>query len=96
MSQPPRNANFLHCACSKGGAQNVAWAENITFEARVWRELYDRREMAAIRNRKLKLHLSWKVFLLLLLGSNHDPLCFSAHSGSNLQLPEPVILDTGI
>ena len=52
--------------------------------------------MAAIRNRKLKLHLSWKVFLLLLLASNHDPLCFSAHSGSNLQLPEPrVILDTG-
>ena len=52
--------------------------------------------MAAIRNRKLKLHLCWKVFLLLLLASNHDPLCFSAHSGSNLQLPEPrVILDTG-
>ena len=52
--------------------------------------------MAAIRHKKLKLHLSWKVFLLL-LACNHDPLCFSAHSGSNLQLPEPgMILDTGI
>ena len=43
-----------------------------------------------------KLNLfSWRVFLLLLLTSNSDPLCFSAHSGSNL-LPEPgVILDAG-
>ena len=50
----------------------------------------------AVSYRKQKLHLfSWKVFLLLLLASNSDPLCFSAHSGSNL-LPEPgVILDAG-
>ena len=51
----------------------------------------------AVSYRKQKLHLfSWRVFLLLLLASNSDdPLCFSAHSGSNL-LPEPgVILDAG-
>ena len=50
----------------------------------------------AVSYRKQKLHLfSWKVFLLLLLESNSDPLCFSAHSGSKL-LPEPgVILDAG-
>ena len=50
----------------------------------------------AVSYRKQKLHLfSWRVFLLLLLASNTDPFCFSAHSGSNL-LPEPgVILDAG-
>ena len=49
----------------------------------------------AVSYRKQKLHLfPWRVFLLL-LASNSDPLCFSAHSGSNL-LPEPgVILDAG-
>ena len=68
----------------------------VTFQARVWRELYDQTQKMAASYRKQKLHLfSWRVFLLLLLASNIDPLCFSAHSGSNL-LPEPgVILDVG-
>ena len=50
----------------------------------------------AVSYRKQKLHLfSWTVFFLLLLASNSDPLCFLAHSGSNL-VPEPrVILDAG-
>ena len=51
----------------------------------------------AVSYRKQKPHFfSWRVFLLLLLASNSNPLCFSAHrSGSNL-LPEPgVILDAG-
>ena len=50
----------------------------------------------AVSYRKQKLHFfSWRVFFLLLLASNSNPLCFSAHSGSNL-LPEPgVILDAG-
>ena len=50
----------------------------------------------AVSYRKQKLHFfSWRVVFLLLLASNSNPLCFSAHSGSNL-LPEPgVILDAG-
>ena len=50
----------------------------------------------AVSYRKQKLHFfSWRAFLLLLLASNSNPLCFSARSGSNL-LPEPgVILDAG-
>ena len=40
-----------------------------------------------------KLNLfSRTVFFLLLLTSKSDPLCFSAHSGSNLQ-PEPGVID---
>ena len=50
----------------------------------------------SVSYRKQKLFFfAWKVFLLLLLASNSNPLCFSAHSGGNL-LPEPgVILDAG-
>ena len=53
-----------------------------------------RRWLSATESRSSSC-FSWRVFLLLLLASNSDPLCFSAYSGSNL-LPEPgMILDEG-
>ena len=68
----------------------------VTFQARIWRELDDQTQKMAVSYRKQKLHLfSWRVFLLLLLASNSDPLCFSAHSGSNLLPESGMILDAG-